>query len=70
MSTKRPQRLRVNQAILAELHRALDAAVAGAEPDSRRCAVGREHREAMELYLKTWVIGPLKSAIQKMEGDQ
>jgi hypothetical protein len=53
----------MNQKVLADLRTALLHAEAGADPSNRRCGVEPEHRKAMQLYLQSWVIQPLRRAI-------
>jgi hypothetical protein len=60
-SNKLPK-LRVNRRILRALERALSQA------DLTTCSVDDVHKEAMSLYLKTWVAAPLKAAILDMKG--
>lgn len=54
--------LRMNQRILAKLEDALASA------QLRQCAVAEEHQEAMRLYLESWVVGPLESALKDIRG--
>jgi len=52
------------------LHRSLRACEAASDPTSERCGVAPEHREALRLYLTTWVEGPLRDAIAHLDGDK
>jgi hypothetical protein len=56
---RRPK-LRISYAILAELKEALKHA------RRESCAVEQKHQDAMALYLDTWVVGPLESAIDQI----
>jgi hypothetical protein len=64
MTIKSPK-LRANQRILNAIKFALQHAELG-----EYCAVEPEHQEAMRLYLQSWVVGPLKSAIEDMKGTR
>lgn len=63
-------RLRINEKIVTNLEDALEHARAGADPQSHRCAIAPEHREAMSLYLKSWVIGPLAKALGQIKRNR
>jgi hypothetical protein len=58
----RAPKLRANQRILKALEEALSYA------EMKNCSVDDVHKDAMRLYLQTWVMGPLKSAILDMKG--
>jgi hypothetical protein len=69
MNTPPPKRLRANGKIVEKLRRSLDAARAAADTaPTSRCAVDVAHREAMRLYMRSWVIAPLEDAIERMTG--
>lgn len=60
----RVPKLRANKRILQALKFALRHA------ELTNCSVGEEHKNAMRLYLSTWVAGPLKDAIADMTGER
>jgi hypothetical protein len=60
---KRP-RLRIGYRTLATIKAALQAA------ELRNCAVADEHKSAMKLYLDTWVVRRLQTAIREIEGKE
>jgi len=61
-------RLLANEKILDDMKNALRHAESAADTSPKSsCCVEKEHKEAMALYLRSWVIGPLKRAIQRME---
>ena len=51
---------RMNRQILGYLESALSAA------KLTNCAVDPEHQDAMRLYLSSWVVGPLESALEEI----
>lgn len=55
-------KLRANRRIL----RTLEQALKSARLDN--CGIEEEHQEAMRLYLTTWVVGRIQSAIDDMMG--
>ncbi len=57
-------KLRANRRVLRALRQALHAA------KMADCTVEEKHKEAMRLYLKTWVVGPLEDAIADMRGEK
>jgi hypothetical protein len=62
------RRLRANRRILKALTASLEAAKAAADDsEASRCGVEPEHRRAMALYLTTWVIHPLQTALADMQ---
>jgi hypothetical protein len=64
------RRPKINARIVEKLKSALDAARAAADPTSTRCAVDPKHREAMRLYLRTWAVWPLESALEAITGEK
>jgi len=62
--SKHVPKLRANRRILRALERALAAA------ELQKCGSDDVHKEAMSLYLHTWVAGPLRSAINDMLGKE
>jgi hypothetical protein len=58
----KPKRLRINAAAVRDLKAALAAA------RMEECAVADEHKQAFEIYLRTWVVGPLQMALDVIEG--
>lgn len=58
----------IRKSAIADLKRALEALHAATDPQSTKCAVAPEHREAMRVYLQTWVEHPLFKAIADIEG--
>lgn len=68
--TAKPRRLRISQKTVADLQAALKALRAGADPTSPSCGVDAVHREAMRLYLRTWVMGPLETALATIIGEK
>lgn len=60
---KRP-RLRIGYRTLAKIKAALRAA------ELRDCGVEDEHQHAMKIYLDTWVVRRLQTAIREIEGKE
>ncbi len=55
---------RTNQKVIRALEYALEQA------NMKNCAVAPEHKEAMRLYLRTWVAGPIEDALQYLRGEK
>jgi hypothetical protein len=60
--------LRMNQRILKRLDDAMAALDAAVDPADQWCTVEQPHREEMRLYLQTWALGPLRTAIAEIRG--
>jgi hypothetical protein len=56
------KRLYISQEAVGAIRSALAAA------RCERCGVDKEHQQAMELYLRTWVVSPLERALDLIEG--
>jgi len=61
-ASKSKRRLRINQEAVRNLRAALKAA------KRERCGSDQEHQEAMRIYLDTWVVAPLETALAIIEG--
>ncbi len=65
-------RLKISQ----EIVRVLDDALAhcnmngSGHPEPGTCGVDAEHREAMRVYLETWIAAPLSLAIAAINGEE
>jgi hypothetical protein len=63
--------MRINRTIVAELERVaahLDA-LCDVKDDSR-CSVDPAHKEAVRLYLQSWVTPVLASALSRIRGEK
>lgn len=61
------KRLRANRAVVAELRLAkkrLDALIT----EESTCGVEPEHKEAVRLYVQTWITPLVTSALDRIEG--
>lgn len=60
--------MRINRTVVHELREAERRLKALVTPGESGCAVEDEHKEAVQLYVNTWITPLVRSALDRIEG--